>query len=136
MAKKQKPPAIPTSGGPALTHSPFAGLGGRSAPDAPAASSDAEPAAEGGSPSKPRGRLVLRRETKHRGGKAVIVITGFDAIPGFDDRAIAELAKECKQALACGGTTDGGEIVLQGDRAGDVAELLRTKGFRVAGVTS
>jgi translation initiation factor 1 len=140
MAKKTKPPAIPTSGSPALKHSPFASLGGKEAPAAPLASSEASPdaklpAAEGGG-AKSRGRLVLRRETKHRGGKAVVVITGFDAISGFDDRAIADLAKECKQALACGGTVDGGEIVLQGDRAAEVAELLRTKGFRVAGVTS
>jgi translation initiation factor 1 (eIF-1/SUI1) len=138
MAKKQKPPAIPTSGSSALTHSPFAALGGRTAPNAgsDAAPDAKQPAAQSGERAEPRGRLVLRRETKHRGGKAVIVIAGFDAIRGFDDRAIAELAKECKQALACGGTVDGHEIVLQGDRAGDVAELLRTKGFRVAGVTS
>lgn len=140
MAKKIKPPVIPTSGTPALKHSPFAALGGKEAPAAPATSSGApleakSPAAEGGS-AKSRGRLVLRRETKHRGGKAVIVIAGFEAIAGFDDRAIAELAQDCKRALACGGTVDGSEIVLQGDRAADVAELLRTKGFRVAGVTS
>jgi translation initiation factor 1 len=140
MAKKTKPPVIPTSGTPALKHSPFAALGGKEAPAAPVASSEASPeakppAAEGGT-AKSRGRLVLRRETKHRGGKAVIVIGGFDAIAGFDERAIAEIAKDCKQALACGGTVDGSEIVLQGDRAADVAELLRAKGFRVAGVTS
>lgn len=139
MAKKQKPPAVPTSGGPALTHSPFAALGGRAAPDASSATATPAaqaPAAPSGDPSKSRGRLVLRRETKHRGGKAVIVITGFEAITGFDEHAIAELAKDCKQALACGGTVDGHDIVLQGDRAADVAELLRARGFRVAGVTS
>jgi predicted translation initiation factor SUI1 len=140
MAKKTKPPAIPTSGSAGLKHSPFAALGGRDAAAGPAEppGDTSAPAADGGSsaqsPAKSRGRLVLRRETKHRGGKAVIVVTGFDALAGFDDRAIAELAKECKQALACGGTVDGGEIVLQGDRAADVAELLRAKGFRVAGV--
>jgi translation initiation factor 1 (eIF-1/SUI1) len=82
------------------------------------------------------GRLVLRRETKHRGGKAVVIISGFDAIPGFDDAAIAALAKACKAALACGGTIDRAEIVLQGDRPAEVAELLRARGFRVVGVTS
>ena len=114
-----------------LKHSPFASLGG-AAPSPPAAATTETPA-----PAAPRGgRLVLRRETKHRGGKAVVIIGGFDAIPNFDQAAIAALAKACKEALACGGTIDGNEIVLQGDRAAEVAELLRSRGYRVAGVTS
>lgn len=128
MGKKLKPNATVSTGEPAkLTHSPFAGLGGR-ATEEPAPTAPAAPAA--------RGRLVLRRETKHRGGKAVVIIGGFGELPGFDERALAELAKECKQTLGCGGTVDGEEIVLQGDRPAEVAELLRSKGFRVAGVTS
>jgi translation initiation factor 1 (eIF-1/SUI1) len=90
---------------------------------------------------KSRGRLILRRETKHRGGKAVIIVRGFAALPEFgDETRVAELAKELKQKLGCGGTVEHGdgetEIVLQGDRAAKVAELLRAQGFRVDGVTS
>lgn len=134
MANKRKVPPIPTTGSNALTHSPFANLAGGNAAAEP-------PAAPSGSPPEPtrarsRGRLVLRRETKHRAGKAVVIIGGFDALPAFDAAAIAELARECKQALACGGTIDGTEIVLQGDRAAEVSDLLRGKGFRVEGVTS
>jgi translation initiation factor 1 (eIF-1/SUI1) len=83
--------------------------------------------------------VVLRRETKHRGGKAVVVISGFELLRGFDLEAVGELAKRLKQALGCGGTVEENgnarEIVLQGDRAAKVAELLRAQGFRVDGVT-
>jgi translation initiation factor 1 len=131
MGKKDKaPPPVPVGESAELKHSPFAALGGGRA-DASA------PPAEPRAPSAASlGRLVLRRETKHRGGKAVVIIGGFGALRGFDAHAIAELARECRQALGCGGTVDGDEIVLQGDRAAQVAELLRAKGFRVAGVTS
>jgi predicted translation initiation factor SUI1 len=90
--------------------------------------------------AKSRGRLVLRRETKHRGGKAVVIVRGLDALKDFDEAKVAELAKQLKQKLGCGGTVERGdgetEIVLQGDRAAKVAELLRAQGFRVDGVTS
>lgn len=135
MGKKHKPEAqVPVAGAAPLKHSPFASLGGGAAVSPPtAAATDPVPVAE----EIPRGgRLVLRRETKHRGGKAVVIISGFDAIAHFDQAAIAALAKACKEALACGGTSDGNEIVLQGDRPAEVAELLRARGFRVAGVTS
>jgi translation initiation factor 1 (eIF-1/SUI1) len=82
------------------------------------------------------GRLVLARETKHRGGKAVVVIRGFATLPHWDQAAVASLARELKQALACGGTVEPDlEILVQGDRPGDVAAWLRAQGFRVAGVT-
>jgi translation initiation factor 1 len=166
MAKKGKPdgsakPAEP--GG--LKHSPFAGLAKQlpssdaatptaaaaTAPEparhksaaAPelASASPAPQAASTGKPAKSRGRLILRRETKHRGGKAVIIVRGFAALPEFGEESkLAELAKELKQKLGCGGTVEHGdgepEIVLQGDRAAKVAELLRGHGFRVDGVTS
>jgi translation initiation factor 1 len=132
MGKKNKSqPMVPTGESAALKHSPLAALGGRGGGTEPAAAAE-PPAIERAA----GGRLVLRRETKHRGGKAVVIISGFDALRGFDARAIEELARDCRQALGCGGTVDDGEIVLQGDRAGQVAELLRAKGFRVGGVTS
>jgi translation initiation factor 1 len=135
MGKKhtQRGPAAPS---PQLTHSPFAGLAGTAlAPPQQTAAASPAPAAPPPSAAAV-GRLILRRETKHRGGKAVVIISGFDALPDFGLAAIAELAKTCKQVLGCGGTVDDGEIVLQGDHAAQVAELLRTKGFRVAGVVS
>jgi translation initiation factor 1 len=134
-----------------LKHSPFTSLGGvdaqpsttqvsGSAEAAPTSDSSPQPsAASEPEHRKSRGRLVLRRETKHRGGKAVIVVSGFDAA-GVDDAALSSLAAELKRTLGCGGTVDHGErgreIVLQGNQAAEVARLLTAQGFRVAGVTA
>lgn len=124
-----------------LAHNPFASLKGRlelpSAPVPEEAKSEAPPVRD----EKPRslGRLVQRRETKHRGGKAVVIVSGFTALPAFKREAVEALAKELKGKLGCGGTVEDGkaglEIVIQGDQAKKVAELLRARGFRVEGVT-
>src|SRR5690242_9071076 len=132
---KPKPPVSDASGA-GLKHNPFAALTGRAAPSAaaPSPAAPAQPAtamapAEPATAHKPksRGRLVLRRETKHRGGKAVMIVTGLGKLPGHDAATIAALAKQLKQALGCGGTVeehDGApEIVLQGDHPAKVAEL-------------
>jgi len=125
--------------------SPFAALAGLSglseAPAAPAKTEgQVEKTAHESVRPKARGRVVLRRETKHRGGKAVIIAAVFGAIDGFDPGATEELARHLKQQLGCGGTVEergsDREIVLQGDCAAKVAELLRARGFRVDGVTS
>jgi translation initiation factor 1 len=81
-----------------------------------------------------RGRLVLRREKKDRGGKVVVVVAGFAELPGANAVMIANLAKELKGKLGCGGSFDRQEIVLQGDRAAAVSALLEELGFRVDGV--
>jgi translation initiation factor 1 len=85
-------------------------------------------------PKNSRGRLVLRREKKDRGGKVVVVVSGFAELPGANSVMIANLAKELKGKLGCGGSFDRQEIVLQGDRAAAVASLLEELGFRVDGV--
>ena len=85
-------------------------------------------------PKNSRGRLVLRRETKDRGGKVVVVVSGFAELPGANSVMIANLAKELKGKLGCGGSFDRQEIVLQGDRCAAVNGLLEELGFRVDGV--
>jgi len=87
-------------------------------------------------PAGSRGRLILRRETKERGGKMVVVIYGFAELPGANAVMIADLAKELKGKLGCGGSFDRQEIVLQGDRPAQVCALLEAMGFRVDGVRS
>ncbi len=131
-----------------LQHNPFAVLGelealkSLPAPAAPEPQPD-KPPVESARPAKPpkpvyaknsRGRLVLRRETKDRGGKVVVVISGFGELPGANAVMIANLAKELKGKLGCGGSFDRQEIVLQGDRAAAVNALLEELGFRVDGV--
>ena len=58
----------------------------------------------------------MRRETKDRGGKVVVVVYGFAELPGANAVMIGNLAKELKGKLGCGGSFDRQEIVLQGDR--------------------
>lgn len=141
---KEKPRLDVSTPSPALSHNPFAALAGAAAPlpsspapaAAPSASAVARPvAAAAPSPPKSRGRLILRRETKHRGGKTVVVVSGFAQLPGIAERELEELLSGLKQRLGCGGTLDGRELVVQGDRPAQVAAILREQGFRVDGVT-
>ena len=76
----------------------------------------------------------MRRETKERGGKVVVIVSGFAELPGANSVMIANLAKELKGKLGCGGSFDRQEIVLQGDRCAAVNALLEELGFRVDGV--
>lgn len=122
-----------------LQTNPFAMLGELDAlknlaPAPPEKIAPPKPKVEAAVPKKSRGRVVLRRETKDRGGKVVVVISGFVELPGFSAVMIADLAKELKGKLGCGGSFDRQEIVLQGDRCADVCALLETLGFRVDGV--
>ena len=128
----------------ALTHNPFAQLA--AARDLPAPAREqpeprpsVEPPPASSKATRSGGRLVLRRETKHRGGKAVVIVTGFGALAHYDETATRALAQQLKHKLGCGGTVEaresGLEIVLQGDHPAKVAELLRGLGFRVDGVT-
>jgi translation initiation factor 1 len=148
-SKKQKPTtAIPTGACGSLTHSPFAGLGGVALPaDRAAAPAEAPAPAEarhqarepaGAKDPARRGRLILRRETKHRGGKTAVIVTGFGGLDDLKAGEVESLARELKRSLACGGSVEGvvphQEIVLQGDQPARVAELLRARGFRVGGV--
>jgi translation initiation factor 1 len=80
-----------------------------------------------------RGRVVLRRETAHRGGKTVVVVDAFE--PQVTNAYIEELAGKLKRACGCGGTTKGRVIEIQGDQPARIRALLEAEGFRVAGVS-
>lgn len=122
-----------------LTQSPFAALAGLSGSVPPGPDQIGKTAPPTRAPKAPQGRLVMRRETKHRGGKTVVVITGFETMPDLDAKAVMTLAAELKKSLGCGGTMeddkDGRRIVLQGDEPARVNAFLVARGFRVAGVT-
>jgi len=124
-----------------LQHNPFAMLGEVDvlknlvpAPE-PKAVPAQKPKAESAIPKKSRGRLILRREKKDRGGKVVVVVSGFTELPGANAVMIGDLARELKGKLGCGGSFDRQEIVLQGDRCAVVCALLEELGFNVGGVT-
>jgi len=126
-----------------LQHNPFAMLGEvevlkdlkpEPEPEKPAPEPKPTKAPKPVIPKNSRGRLILRRETKDRGGKVVVVVSGFAELPGANSVMIANLAKELKGKLGCGGSFDRQEIVLQGDRCAAVNALLEELGFRVDGV--
>ena len=119
---------IPTSGEPIVWTSPFAALRNVGLPLAPevrpgVAPRDASPSA----PKKNRGRVDIIRQTAHRGGKTVTVITGFTGI-GLAEQET--LAKEIQKACGAGGTVKEGRIEIQGDQREAVARILANAGFR------
>ncbi|MDB6113014.1 MAG: translation initiation factor [Pedosphaera sp.] len=130
MAKKQKLDLTPTG---AALNNPFAALDAGGLPAGPSTPPPAAPAnAEPYKPSK-LGRVVLRREKAHRGGKTVIVIHDF--APHIGGRYIETLAGKLKAACGCGGTAKDRTIEVQGDQPARIRALLEQEGFRVAGVT-
>jgi len=123
---------VPTDGGEALTHNPFAGLNDAGLPPGPSetpgdASASQAPGNRESKRGKNRGRVDILRQTAHRGGKTVTVVTGFVGI-GLPEKE--RLAKMMQQACGSGGTVKEGRIEIQGDRREVVARILTEAGFR------
>ncbi len=92
---------------------------------------EAAAGARAGAERRALGRVVLRRETAHRGGKTVIVI--YDFAPAISTESIEELARKLRQACGCGGAIRQRTIEIQGNHAARLRTLLEAEGFRVAG---
>ena len=119
---------IPTSGEPIVWTSPFAALRNVGLPLAPEVRPGVAPRdASSSAPKKNRGRVDIIRQTAHRGGKTVTVITGFTGI-GLAEQET--LAKEMQKACGAGGTVKDGRIEIQGDQREAVARILANAGFR------
>ena len=114
---------------------PFAGLGsafnGIEIPGLPAVP---EPAPKNDSPGPTwkMGRVILRRETAHRGGKTVIVVHDFAT--HLPQTVIEKIASKLRSACGCGGTVRGRTIEIQGDQPAKIRTVLEAEGFQVAGV--
>jgi len=78
------------------------------------------------------GRVVLRKEKAHRGGKTVIVVHDF--APQITGTQIETFAGQLKKACGCGGTVKDRTIEIQGDQPGKIRTLLEAEGFQVAGI--
>lgn len=129
MAKKSKKTDVDTGPAGELTHNPFAGLlggtvtegadvgdpGGDQAPQPP-------PASESGWTFP--GKVVVRRQTKGRGGKTVTRVTGVTAAE------LDALAAEMKRALGCGAKVEDGDVLLLGDVADRAVAWLESAGAR------
>jgi len=95
----------------------------------------AKPLASEPQAHKPRklGRVVLRRETAHRGGRTVIVIHDFPS--AMTKQALEDLARNLRHAIGTGGTVRDRNIEMQGDQPAKIRAFLGELGFQVAGVT-
>lgn len=71
--------------------------------------------------------LKVRIETKHRGGKTVTLIEGFE---GNDDDG-KDLCKLLKQKCGTGGSYKDGEMLVQGNELKKVTEALIKAGYNV-----
>jgi translation initiation factor 1 len=105
-------------------HSPFAGLQSEGLPPGP---EDLPGEASRGTRKKSRGRVDIIRQTAHRGGKTVTVVTGFVGI-GLPEKQ--QLAKAMQKACGTGGTVKEGRIEIQGDKRDEVARILTDAGFK------
>lgn len=115
------------------SQAPLGGLGdafaGMNLPDLPAGETSTAQAAER---LWKMGRVVLRKEKAHRGGKTVIVVDDFAA--HLPMSVIEATAKKLRGGCGCGGTVKERRIEVQGDQAGRVRAILEGEGFEVAGV--
>lgn len=119
---------LTTDGGPISWASPFAVLKDIPRP----ADLPRQPGVEQTPPvslqsKKNRGRVDILRQTAHRGGKTVTVVTGFVGI-GQAEKQL--LAKHMQKACGAGGTVKEGRIEIQGDQREVVARILTEAGFR------
>lgn len=73
--------------------------------------------------------LHVLMEKKGRGGKTATIVEGFE----ISDDEIDDIAQTLKKKLGTGGSSRGGEILIQGDRKADVIRLLKQMGFKVKG---
>ncbi len=71
-------------------------------------------------------QLRIRLETKHRGGKAVTLVTGF--IGTAED--LDDLGRKLRNACGTGGSAKDGEIIVQGDQRQKVLQWLVKGGYK------
>lgn len=115
---------VPIDGEPTKWASPFAALKQIELPPTSPARSVSKPVPT--VPKKSRGRVDIIRQTAHRGGKTVTVVTGFIGI-GLSEKEL--LAKQMQKACGAGGTVKEGRIEIQGDQRETVARILIEAGF-------
>ena len=71
-------------------------------------------------------KLRIRLDTRHRAGKAVTLVTGFEGkVEDFE-----ELGKKLKSFCGTGGTAKDGEIIVQGDHRDKVLHWLLKNGYK------
>ncbi len=89
--------------------------------EVPAATTEADPV------SKQTEVLHVLIDRKGRKGKSATIVEGFTISEDEVDR----IAGLLKKKLGCGGSSRGGEILIQGERVKEVATLLSDMGYKV-----
>ncbi len=69
--------------------------------------------------------IVVRREKKGRGGKAVTIVEG----AGLAGHDLAELARDLAKSLGAGARVEAGAIVVQGEQSERVVAALLKRGL-------
>ncbi len=70
--------------------------------------------------------IKVQREKKGRGGKEVTIVRGF--VGSEDD--LKELGKDLKKQCGVGGSAKDGEIIIQGNHADKITQLLVKAGYK------
>ncbi|MCY2959116.1 MAG: translation initiation factor [Planctomycetota bacterium] len=135
--RSQPEPERAPQPGPTLRHNPFAALkGGAVTPSSSLENASPTPVHEperekraktGEKQSKPvvHAAIVVRREKKGRGGKAVTLAEG----PGLAGRDLEALARELAKSLGAGARVEDGAIVVQGEQTDRLVAQLEQRGF-------
>lgn len=100
----------------------------RHAADLPSGEDRVEVEASSAATPKKLPKLNIFYEKKGRAGKPATIITGLEQM---EDKEVADVARKLKQKMGCGGSSRGGEILLQGDRREQASALLREMGFKI-----
>jgi translation initiation factor 1 len=118
---------IATNGETSEWGSPFAVLKNLNLPPTSAVPATTEGKVSVPPAKKNRGRVDILRQTAHRGGKTVTVVTNFTGVSQTEQK---QIGKAMQKACGAGGTTKDGRIEIQGDHRETVARLLTEAGFR------
>lgn len=94
-------------------------------PEEPAAEPATEEAPAAGTAAE-TARLDILLDKKGRKGKAATIVCGFTV----DDDAVDAIAAELKKKLGTGGSSRGGEILIQGDKRAQVESALKAMGLK------
>src|SRR6185436_12407920 len=112
---------VPTDGQTPLRNNPFEVLKDLNLPAVPAGEPiTAEKQVAAPVRKQNRGRVDILRQTAHRGGKTVTVVTNFVGVGQAEQQ---QLGKAMQKACGAGGTVKDGRIEIQGDHRDTVVRI-------------